>query len=158
MAFFDELKEKVTSATISVGNKVRASVGEAGRISEEKRDINAEIASIYGEIGRIYYETNGADVARMHPLCRRISELHARLEALDVQEMKLDKAEKCPSCGAAMPKEAKFCSNCGKHMPDAGEEAAPDMSYLNFCKNCGAMYAKGETRCAICGEMLPQAE
>lgn len=157
MAFFEELKEKVSSATQSVGNKVRSSVGEAGRISDEKREINAEITGLYTEIGRLYYETNGADVARMHPLCRKISELHARLEALDVREMKMDKAEKCPSCGASMPRDAKFCANCGKPMPPAQEEEAPDMAYLNFCKTCGAMYAKGERRCAICGEALPQA-
>lgn len=158
MAFFDGLKERVSNAAASVGNIARGNAGEAGRISEEKRNINAEIAHLYSEIGRIYYESDGGDAAKLHPLCERISALQEKLEALDIRKMQIDKGERCPSCGAAMPVNAKYCSNCGKPMPDAAMEEAPDMSDIEYCPECGAMRSSNEAYCPICSAPLPEPD
>ena len=156
MAFLNGLKEKVAGAAVSVGNIARQGNAEAGRISEEKRNINAEIARLYAELGRIYYESDGEDANRLHPLCGRISELKEKLEALDVRKMQLEKGERCPSCGAAMPLNAKYCSNCGRPMPDSVQEEAPDMADIEYCPECGAMRNGGEKYCSICSAKLPE--
>ena len=37
---------------------------------------------------------------------------------------------KCPSCGAELEKDARFCHICGQPVPAAGEES-------RFCIRCG---------------------
>jgi len=51
----------------------------------------------------------------------------------------------CPSCGAANPVGAKFCSNCGQRLgavkcPSCGTENQPG---AKFCSNCGTKLGDG---------------
>lgn len=144
MAFLDGLKEKVSGAAISMGNMARS--GEAGRALEEKREINAEILRLYGEIGRAYYES--ANDEALHALCEKITTLKERLRALEVQQTR--KGERCPSCGALAAVGANYCANCGKPLAQAPIEEAPDLAQLEYCPECGAMYAPTDAFCPIC--------
>ncbi|MCR5576931.1 MAG: zinc ribbon domain-containing protein [Oscillospiraceae bacterium] len=51
---------------------------------------------------------------------------------------------KCPSCGAELEKDARFCHICGQPVPAAGEES-------RFCIRCGAKLPAGAAFCARCG-------
>ena len=117
MAFFNDFKEKVNKAAQSVSNKTKDSV-EISRLSGEGRSINSELEGIYAQIGRTSVESNGDADEALRALCARAAELIARLEELERQKLQLKNQNACPACGAVMPKEARFCSNCGEKMPE----------------------------------------
>ena len=117
MAFFNDFKEKVNKAAQSVSNKTKDSV-EISRLSGEGRGINSELDGIYAQIGRTYVESNGENAEALSALTARAAELIARLEELERQKLQLKNQNACPSCGAVMAKDARFCSNCGEKMPE----------------------------------------
>lgn len=51
---------------------------------------------------------------------------------------------KCPNCGAEVPKDSRFCPQCGKPL----EEVKPQ------CPNCGADVPAGSKFCNQCGKAL----
>ena len=117
MAFFNDFMEKVNQAAQSVTNKTKEGM-EISRLSGEGRSIQSELEGIYGQIGRAYVEANGATTEAMSALSARAAELLARLEELEHQKLQLRNQNACPACGAVMPKDARFCSNCGEKMPE----------------------------------------
>ena len=117
MAFFNDFKERVNKAAQSVSNKTKDSM-EISRLSGEGRSINAELEGIYSQIGRTYVESKGEAIESLNALCARAGELTARLEELEVLKLLLKNQNACPSCGAVMAKDARFCSNCGEKMPE----------------------------------------
>jgi len=55
----------------------------------------------------------------------------------------MDRAD-CPSCGTALPSNARFCAGCGTPIP--AREARP-----LFCVSCGARNDGSAGKCASCG-------
>ncbi|WP_156877039.1 zinc-ribbon domain-containing protein [Pseudoclavibacter soli] len=49
----------------------------------------------------------------------------------------------CPSCGARMPSDARFCPECGTPAAQAG-----------CCPTCSAELAQGAGFCAQCGNAV----
>ena len=152
MAFFNEFKEKFNKAAQSVTSKTKDSM-EITRLSGESRNISTEITSLYEQIGRIYVESKGADAEALAPLCARVEELKDKQEEIERQRMQLKNQNRCPACGAVMPKNARFCSSCGRRMPEpaAEPEAAPSVEDVVYCPECGAMLKDGDEYCAVCG-------
>ena len=154
MAFFNDFKEKFTSAAQSVTNKTKDSV-EITRLSSESRNIAGEIENLYREIGRTYVDSKGTDSAALEALCAKVDDLRDRLEALERQKLLLRNQNRCPSCGAVMAKGARFCSNCGSRMPEPAPEPepAPNANAI-YCPECGAMCKDEDEFCGVCGRNL----
>ena len=152
MAFFNEFKEKFNKAAQSVTSKTKDSV-EITRLSGESRGIANELATLYEQIGRCYVDSKGRDLDALEPLCARVEELRDRLEELERQRMQLKNQNRCPACGAVMAKNARFCSNCGRRMPESAPEAecAPAAEELSYCPECGAMRKGEDEFCDVCG-------
>lgn len=160
MAFFNEFKEIFNKAAHSVTSKTREGI-EITRLSSESRGLANEIAMLHGQIGRLYVESKGADEQSLSSLCARVEELQARLEELDRQKQLLKNQNRCPACGSGMPRNARFCSNCGRRMPEAAAEpeAAPSAEDVTYCPECGAMRRDGDSFCAVCGHGFePESE
>ena len=117
MAFFNDFKDRVNKAAQSVSNKTKDSM-EISRLTSEGRGINAELDGVYTQIGRTYVESKGEAAEALSALCARAAELTARLEELEALKLSLKNQNACPTCGAVMPKDARFCSNCGERMPE----------------------------------------
>ena len=117
MAFFNDIKEKVNKAAQSVSNKTKDSMG-ISRLSGESRSVSAELDGLFAQVGRTYVESNGEAIESLKALCERAAELKARLEEIDAQILQLKNQNVCPSCGAVMTLDARFCSNCGAKMPE----------------------------------------
>ena len=152
MAFFNDFKELFTSAAQSVSSKTRDGV-ENARIAGECRSVSNELSAVYEQIGRLYVESEGKDSASLTALCAKAVELRDKLEALERQRMQLRNQNRCPACGAASAKDARFCASCGRRMPEAAPEteAAPAVENVRYCPECGAMLQDGEKFCAMCG-------
>jgi len=162
MAFFNEVKKKFNEAAQSVTSKTKDGV-EMTRLASESRGINTEIITLHEQIGRIYVESKGTDHEALAPLCARVEELKQRLEELDRQKMLIKNQNRCPACGAGMAKSARFCSSCGRRMPEGNTEAetVPPAEDVSYCPNCGAMRKDEDAFCAVCGhgyEAAPEKE
>ena len=159
MAFFNEFKKKFNEAAQSVTSKTKDGV-EITRLSSESRGINNEIITLHEQIGRIYVESKGTDYEALAPLCARVEELKQRLEELDRQKMQLKNQNRCPACGAGMAKSARFCSSCGRRMPEgnAETEPAPSVENVSYCPACGAMRKDEDGFCAVCGHSYEAPE
>lgn len=120
MAFFDHLKEKFTAFVSWIAGKFRHGA-EIVKISGEKQRLAGEIRRYYEELGRTIYKSKGQDTDACREICEKIDECSERLEAIAERDVLIRSRNRCPRCGEAMPKKAKFCSACGAAMP---EEAA----------------------------------
>lgn len=151
MAFFNDFKELFASAAQSVSSKTKGSM-ESVRLAGESRNLGNELASIYTQIGQLYTDSNGGD-AGLAELRDRALELREQIEALEKQRIQLRSQNRCPVCGAVASKEARFCANCGRRMPEEipETEKVPEMADVRYCPKCGAMMKEGEKFCAMCG-------
>ena len=48
---------------------------------------------------------------------------------------------RCPNCGAQIADDSRFCSECGKEIPQG-----------NVCPHCGASMNDGDVFCQNCGK------
>lgn len=172
MAFFEGFKDKFNTAAKSVKEKTREGI-EISKISTEAKNLSARISTLYGELGRKYYFSEGRD-ADIPVICAQLKELHERYEELDRQRLQLRNQNRCPNCGQAMKQDARFCSGCGERLPEfepiasddggADDDDAPASSTrMHFCVRCGAMLADENAVCPNCsrrdeGAQQPEAD
>lgn len=150
MAFFNEMKDMFNKAAQSVTSKTKEGM-EISRLSSESRGVSNELSALYTQIGRIYVDSRGADNETMAPLAARAVELQGKLEELERQKMQLKNQNRCPACGVVMPKNARFCSSCGRRMPETIPETEPVPADVHYCPECGAMLSEADGFCAVCG-------
>lgn len=131
MAFFD----KITAAAKSAKESANAAI-EVGKLNLKIKSENDSIEQFKGQIGDLlwaeYQEGNVTD-PRIIALCESIVAANANIEALQQQISELkapaapveEEAEEeeqpvlerhCTQCGAVVPEEGKFCSNCGAQL------------------------------------------
>jgi hypothetical protein len=87
-------------------------------------------------------------------------------------------ARQCPTCGASMPRDARFCGACGSESrptaaPAAAEQApvaaaaqpvapvapvAPIVGDARVCPWCNARNPLDAARCVACGAVFPTPE
>lgn len=148
MAFFDEIKSRITGAAQTVSSKTRDGV-ELTRISAEERSVGAQIAALYEQIGRGYVDDE--EKTALDELRQRVMALRARLDELAGQKALLRNQNRCPACGATVEKSARYCPSCGRRMPEEARAASSADAELSYCPVCGAMHKKDERFCAVCG-------
>lgn len=122
MSIFEEVKETL----ISTGKDVSQKAKDVSEIAKLKLDIKSKedfVEKQYLALGRIYYENHKdekeCEEAEQFFL---IGEALEEIERMKTEVLKLKGAAECPDCGAKMPENATFCSNCGKKMDDIFED------------------------------------
>ena len=130
MAFFDEIKSRITGAAQTVSSKTRDGV-ELTRISAEERSVGAQIAALYEQIGRGYVDDE--EKTALDELRQRVMALRARLDELAGQKALLRN------------------QNCGRRLPEEARAPSSADAELSYCPVCGAMHKKDERFCAVCG-------
>lgn len=151
MDFLNGFGRKVNKVMRSVTEKTTESAGLA-RISAELRALTADCDRLFSELGHVCYalQAGEGDPGTARELCERIDDMQARIAELREQREALREPRRCPACGAVQGREHRYCSNCGKRLPeDAPVPAAPDAGA--YCPECGAAREGGEARCAVCG-------
>lgn len=111
MAFFDNVKETLTTVGKDVGKKAKELSGVA-KLKMEIRSKEAALDKEYIALGKRYYEMNkegevaDAEMANISTLLNEIAELKDEV-------IKVQGACVCPNCKASMPEGTVYCSKCG---------------------------------------------
>ena len=82
-----------------------------------------------------------------------IKEINLRKESVQINReniLKLKNLMKCPSCNYELPKDAKFCKNCGVKV----EVQNPNEGNKDICGNCGSQITEGARFCSKCGNKI----
>lgn len=125
MAFLNELKEKILVLILRICAWFRKG-WDIVKTSGEKHSVEGEIRRRYEELGRTIYESKGENMSACREICDKIDELTDRLETIKQKDTVLYSRRRCPRCGEAVSKKAKFCSACGASMPEeAAQEQGP---------------------------------
>lgn len=152
MAFFDQMKNKLTATSQSAVQKAK-DLTETSRLNGQVNEAEKEINELYRKLGyEIYLAYRKEPLAEGAELIAQISELHDRVEELKNQIQTINRASLCPECGAKISKGMVFCSSCGCKLPAAEEKQAA------VCANCGAELEHGALFCTGCGTRVKTEE
>ena len=82
-----------------------------------------------------------------------IKEINQRKKSVKIKReniLKLKDLMKCPACDFELPKDAKFCKNCGAQI---GTQEMSEVSQ-GICSNCGSRITEGAKFCSKCGNKI----
>lgn len=151
MDFFKEFGKQVSNVARSVTDRSKESA-EATKAGGELRAAREALEQLYARYGKACYALQSGRGNR-----EAADALALRIRAAELQVAELAEAydaarevRRCLSCGAVHPKEARFCSACGKRLSDEPIKPEP-MDAAEYCLNCGAKREGGEARCPVCG-------
>ena len=151
MDFFKEFSKQFSNVARSVTEKSKESA-EASKAGGELRAAREALERLYTRYGKACYALQNGLGSR-----EAADELALRIRAAELQAAELAgvydaarEAKRCLSCGAVHPKEARFCSACGKRLPDESPKPEP-METAEYCLNCGAKREGGAPICPVCG-------
>ena len=151
MDFLGGLGRKFSQAARTVTERTRESV-ENTLLNGDLRAARSELDANLAQLGRAYYDSvtiEGCTVPET--LLMRVRESMAQVEALTTQRERLERSSRCPACGSVQTAQARFCSNCGRAMPEGAPVIEADPDDEEYCASCGAM-RQGESKyCAVCG-------
>ena len=121
MDFFNGLGKKFTKAARSVQELTREGV-ENTRLAADLRSARSELDRQFADLGRAYYESLSAGDEVPEELVSRVRVTMEGIEALLAQKERARAQVRCPDCGAMQSEDARFCSSCGRRMPEPGPE------------------------------------
>ena len=151
MAFFDEMKNRVTQASQSAAKSAKE-FSEITRLNGEISDAESRINQLYNQIGyEVYCAYSAHPLPEAADLIEQVNALHDKIENCRIQT--INAASRCPNCGAKIRPGMAFCSGCGARLVQA-EPAQP--AAQAFCQNCGAPLAPGAAFCTSCGTRVEQ--
>ena len=135
MAFFDEMKNRVTQASQSAAKSAKE-FSEITRLNGEISDAESRINQLYNQIGyEVYCAYSAHPLPEAADLIEQVNALHDKIENCRMQIQTINAASRCPNCGAKIRPGMAFCSGCGARLVQA-EPAQP--AAQAFCQNCGA--------------------
>ncbi len=141
---------KIEGTTKNVVGKGR----DLTEIFQIEREINAqekEIEKFKILIGDYVLDKNLYE--KEEQLGAYVKEINLRKESIIIKHeniLKLKNLIKCPACDFELPKDAKFCKNCGTQI---GTQEVTEVSQ-DICGNCGSQIAKGAKFCSKCGNKI----
>ena len=122
MDFFDKLGETIVSAGKDVGQKAK-DVSEVAKLKMDIRSKEDFVEKQYAALGKIYFEEHKDETeCEQSEQIFLIKEALEEVERMKAEVLKSQGSTECPSCGAKMPEDAAFCSNCGTKLNDIFEE------------------------------------
>lgn len=111
MAFFDSMKETLTTAGRDVSQKAK----EVSGVAKLKLDIKSREDALnkeYIALGKRYYDMHKEGEVADEQMAS-ISSLLNEIADLKEEVVRIQGGSSCPQCGAVIPNGAAFCSKCG---------------------------------------------
>ena len=122
MGLFDDLKEKLTSASKEVSQKVNDTVATT-KLQSQINGKEGEIKEAFLAIGKAAFEKFKDDEnSEFFAKIKEITGLQDEIAGLKDQIDEIKGIVRCPVCGEAVEKGAQFCPKCGAKMPEIVEE------------------------------------
>lgn len=122
MAFFDEMKNRVTQASQSAAKSAKE-FSEITRLNGEISDAESRINQLYNQIGyEVYCAYSAHPLPEAADLIEQVNALHDKIENCRMQIQTINAASRCPNCGAKIRPGMAFCSGCGTRVE---QPAAP---------------------------------
>lgn len=160
MDFFNDIGRKFSHMARSVTEKTREGV-ESTRLYGDLRSARNELEQMYCEFGKLCFDIRAgrADAAQADIAAQRIEAMLERIRDLEAQRDDIRSVKRCPACGSAQAKDARFCSGCGLRLPEATPrtDALPEMEG-EYCSGCGALRENNERFCPVCGKGYEASE
>lgn len=153
MAFFDEMKQRVSQVGQSASKSARE-FSETSRLNSEISSAKNKINQLYNQIGyAVYCAYSTHPLPEAADLIAQVNELHGQIETYQAQIQAITASSHCPNCGAKIRPDMMFCSSCGAKLPqqEPAKPAAPA-----FCPSCGAPLAEGAMFCTSCGSRVTE--
>lgn len=115
MGFLNKLKKSVSDA----GTMAKVTV-EVNRLKLQISSIKKDIGEQQTSIGKLIYEQYMNDTDRMDEvkaLCEQIKEKYEEIDDIQQKIIEINGEKKC-ECGATLPVNTRFCSQCGHKFED----------------------------------------
>ena len=156
MGFFDDLGKRVTNAGQRAVQKTQE-MSEVARFNSMITQNESKINDIYYQIGKLYANIHRNDAEEdFAGMVTTLKELEKQNNEYRKKIQDVKGVQRCPKCGAEVPKEAAFCNFCGTVMPkNEYNEALADGVQ---CPRCGAVVKKGMRFCTTCGQAMPSPD
>jgi len=147
MPLLDKMK-KATQDVVRGTKEFTDIARQNSLIADEQR----QIAGLYSQIGKLYFETHEADPeTELGKLCLAIIAANERIGKCNETISQIKGNKRCPSCGADIPITSAFCGVCGAKTTETAEVAEVDATKRR-CSNCGAELEEGVMFCTSCGQ------
>ena len=138
MAFFDRMKDSLTTAGQEVSQKAKNAT-ENVRLGNLIKNNDKMVDKLLYQVGLKYYEAHGQEEGTEYQeLFAEINRLKSENAAYQQELDNLAATNKCPQCGFGNNAGAKFCISCGAPLnqtPVAPAQSAPG----KCCDKCGAL-------------------
>ena len=159
MDLFNDIGKMFVQASRSMSPRREDPAEDA--LAAAMRETRDALEQAYAGLGRACYDACARPEDCVSPaLHRRIRDLEEKLGALITAQTRPERLTRCPGCGSMQEKTARFCSACGRLMPDPTAEKAKELEPdpdCEYCPKCGAMLSAGAVRCDVCGRDLSGA-
>ena len=150
MDFLNDLGKRFTRVARSVQERTREG-WEITRLSADLYSLRGDLERQYTALGEAYFKAVSAGEEVPQELVSRVK---ATVDRIDELTALRENRVRCPACGSFQAPEARFCSKCGRRMPeDAPEpvEEPVEEDESEYCPECGAMRHEDSNFCAVCG-------
>ena len=159
MDFFKEFSRQLSGKGRSNADKNREEA-ELGRLTARMRDAEDALEQLYARYGRACYQAQAGqgNPEAVHELALRIRAAELEVNELTAQADAARTLKRCAHCGAVFGREARYCSACGKKLPEEPPKPEP-MAVGEYCPACGARREDDAPACPVCGAFfeLPAA-
>ncbi len=153
MAFFDKLKDSISTAGQDISQKAK-NASENMRISNQIRSNEKMIDKLTHQVGMRCVENHLYDAdSEYGDLFSEIIRLHEENAKCQEELDRLTASKICPQCGRPNNVEAKFCMGCGAPLADAAMPADG-----KYCPSCGAWNTQDAAFCMECGASLADVQ
>lgn len=147
MAIFGNLGRKISDAGQTVAQQTK-DMAETTKLNGQISALEKKLNELFLTFGRTCYEQQKDDASSENrEALDEIGGIYDQIQSLNERIKQIKGFEKCPRCGADVPNDALFCSNCGLKIERAQSVQRRQM----FCLNCGAKLADGARFCVVCG-------
>ncbi len=150
MDFLNDLGKRFTRVARSVQERTREG-WESTRLSADLYSLRGDLERQYTALGEAYFKAVSAGEEVPQELVSRVK---ATVDRIDELTALRENRVRCPACGSFQAPEARFCSKCGRRMPEDTPEPVEEPveeDESEYCPECGAMRHEDSNFCAVCG-------